>query len=52
MSTKAKVISWIIGGIFMAACVLFWDVQFDGSSSTKTPTATPAAEQSSTDYSL
>lgn len=52
MSTKAKVISWILGAIFMVACVLFWDVTFDGTSSTKTPSATPAAEQTSTDYSL
>ena len=52
MSTKGKVVAWIIGIIVMVVCVMFWDVQFDDSIKTKSPQAAPASESSSVDYSL
>lgn len=52
MSTKAKVIAWIVGGVVMTACVMFWDIQLDDAPKSKTPHSAPSSEPSSVDYSL
>ena len=52
MGTKGKVIAWIVGGIVMVACVMFWDIQFDDAPKSKTPQSAPSSEPSSVDYSL